>query len=384
MLNRDALLFLGVMTLGCAAQAERSYANAIDDLQPGHWYEVPNSKIRDVVPSPEPPGIQGPAGIVNAWNGGAYDTNRDRFIVWGGGHQAYGGNEVYTFDINTLEWTRAWGPSPSIPAPDNTACATTYSDGNPSSRHNYDGQEYIPPPIDKFWFAGGSIYCGGGNSARDAWWFDFGTLKWTQRASPPVSTFADLELVAAYDPVTGHVFFSFPNNPLAEYDPATNSWQTRGDQGPGYGRSAAAIDWTRRKLVAIGGGSLYFYTLNPSGTLVRQSLNTSGATEIVSGRPGLEYDPVSDRLVAWNGGQYVYTLNLDTSVWTKVSPAPTNTVVPTAGASSGTYGRFRYVPSKNVFIAVNSIDQNVFVYKLSPGTGTPTSAPAAPKNLQVR
>ena len=30
----------------------------------------------------------------------------------------------------------------------------------------------------------------------------------------------------------------------------------------------------------------------------------------------------------------------------------------------GTYGRWRYVPSKNVFIVVTSVDKNVFVYRL--------------------
>jgi hypothetical protein len=205
-----------------------------------------------------------------------------------------------------------------------------------------------------------------------------------QKARPPISTFADLELVAAYDPITGHVFFSFPNNPMSEYNPVTNTWTVRGDQGPGYGRSAAAIDWKRRKMVVIGGGSVYSYTLNLTGTLVRQTLNTTGATEIINERPGLEYDPVSDLLVAWDGGPYVYTLNLDTLTWTKVTPAQTNTVTPTAGASAGTYGRWRYIPSKNVFIGVNSIDQNVYIYKLSTGGGASPTPPSPPTNLQVR
>jgi hypothetical protein len=62
-------------------------------------------------------------------------------------------------------------------------------------------------------------------------------------------------------------------------------------------------------------------------------------------------------------------------------------VIPTSGASAGTYGRFRYVPSKNVFVVVNDIDEDVYIYRLSAG-GTPpptdSSAPAAITDLRPR
>ena len=86
-------------------------------LQPGQWYEVPNSKMAEVVPVTGIDNIRnnsGPEGIMSLWSGGTYDTKRDRLIVWGGGHMGYGGNEVYVFDINTLQWTRLNDPSPTI------------------------------------------------------------------------------------------------------------------------------------------------------------------------------------------------------------------------------------------------------------------------------
>ena len=33
-------------------------------------------------------------------------------------------------------------------------------------------------------------------------------------------------------------------------------------------------------------------------------------------------------------------------------------------AKNGTFGRFRYIPSKDRFILVNSVKQNVFIYRL--------------------
>lgn len=348
------------------------YGGPIETLNPGEWYQVPNSHIRSVLPNPLPPG-NGPESIVGAWNGGAYDTKRDRYIVWGGGHNDYGGNEIYTFDINTLAWSRTWGPSPNIP-PTNGPCNLTYPDGNPVSRHTYDGLEYLPT-VDKFWILGGSLYCGGGGAGGDSWVFDFAVQRWTRMADFPSS--AQLEMVSGYDPLTGHVFVNGPasSNSLLEYNPMSNTWINRNGDGVGY-HKVAAIDPWRRKMVAIGEGIAYVYNLTASGTILRQNLNTAGATEILSAYyPGFDYDPVSNRLVAYSGGAFVYSLNLDTNVWTKISPAASNTVTPTPQAGSGTYGRFRYIPSKNAFIVVNSIDEDVYIYKLTAGNGTTDTTP---------
>jgi hypothetical protein len=153
-----------------------------------------------------------------------------------------------------------------------------------------------------------------------------------------------------------------------------------------------AIDSKRRKFVAIGGGEVYSWDIGASGSLTARVLNTTGATEIISsgnfadGRPpGFVYDPVTDTFVAWNGGANVYTLNMDSLKWTKVTPASTNTVVPTAGDANGTFGRFRYSPKKNIFVVVSNVDQNVYLYKLAPGGGSSdTTPPGAPRSLVVR
>jgi hypothetical protein len=121
-------------------------------------------------------------------------------------------------------------------------------------------------------------------------------------------------------------------------------------------------------MVFTGNGSDAWGVYNIStGQYSRPS--STGDNEIQSKDGGLVYDPVSDKMVAWQGGASVYTLDLDTWVWTRVSPATSNTVTPTAGNSNGTFGRFRYVPSRNVFIGVNAVDENVYIYRLTAGTG---------------
>jgi len=108
---------------------------------------------------------------------------------------------------------------------------------------------------------------------------------------------------------------------------------------------------------------------------------TSGDKTIENSRaPGFVYDPVSKVFVGWSGGSAVYTLNPATWVWTKINPAGSNTVTPTAAEDRGTYGRFQYVPGKNVFVAVNRTTENVYFYKFSSGSvSAPTvSLSAAP------
>lgn len=367
-------------------------ASPIDSLQPGEWYEVPNSKIRAVLPNPIPPG-NSPTAIIRAWNGGVYDTRRDKFVVWGGGHGDYAGNEIYTFDLATLQWSRAWGPSATatMGLPGTPVCSETYTDGMPASRHTYGGLEYLPN-VDKFFSMGGSLWCGPGNPTGNVWTFDFATQVWAKKGPiTPISgrwSGLGLGVNTAYDPNTGHLFATSPAAELLEYDPLTDTWRLRGATAAKYSMTSA-IDSKRKYMVSIGNastygvidtpGTIYCYNLTTSGTIAQEKIVSTGATEILSApAPAFQYDPVSDQYVAWKGGSDVYTLNPDTFVWTRRPAAATNTVTPTVPTEWGTFGRFRYIPSKNAFILVNSIDQNVYIYKLSQGAGTTVPATPAP------
>ena len=55
----------------------------------------------------------------------------------------------------------------------------------------------------------------------------------------------------------------------------------------------------------------------------------------------------------------------------KRPPASTNIVIPSNGDKAGTYGRFQYIPSMDRFILVNSIYENIDVYRLSNLFGDP-------------
>jgi hypothetical protein len=79
--------------------------------------------------------------------------------------------------------------------------------------------------------------------------------------------------------------------------------------------------------------------------------------------PGFVWHPSANLFVGWNGGSVVYTLDPKTWHWTAYNAAVDNTVVPTAANGNGTFGRFQYDPKSNVFIAVNDVNQDVYIYK---------------------
>jgi hypothetical protein len=373
--------------------ASGAWAGPIENLQPGNWYEVPNSHLRSVVPSPIDPDAGDPVNVMEAWSGGTFDTGHNRLLVWGGGHSDYGGNEVYAFNISTLSWTRLWGPSADIP-PMPSSCSSTYSDGNPCSRHTYDGIAYLPVQ-DRMWIISGSDFCGPGGATIDAFTLSLsGTPSWTRRANPP---WGYLEICSDYDPVTGHVFFAAPasTKTLTEYNPATDSYSDVGDGNLGEGVAThqnGVIDPVRRQFISVGRGdtgshTAYSYNLaaaHPIPGVARSTSGNGAGTMNSADYPGLAFDPVSDRVIGWDGGANVYSLNTTTWVWTTITPAAGNTVVPTGPAGHGTHGRFAYIPSKNAFIVVNNIDENVFIYKLSAGGGSPADSILPAKTTDLR
>jgi uncharacterized repeat protein (TIGR01451 family) len=316
---------------------------------------------------------------MNAWSGGAYDTHQDRLLIWGGGHNDYGGNEIYAFDVNTLSWSRIWGPSPDIPEAGGP-CSETYADGNPVSRHTYDGLAYLPA-IDAFWSNGGSLFCGAGNGTFATWVFDLTSMVWTQVDDVPVTGYSTgLSDTSAYDSQTGHVFH-MGTRTFSEYDPGLGSWTVRGEASEGWwGSATAAIDPVRRLFVRVGNGSVRNWNLQ---TWERgDPITTGGVAVIDPPAPGFAYDPVDGQFLGWNGGTDVFRLDVETWTWTQLPLAPDNTVIPTDPPSAGVYGKFQVIPSYHALIAVNSIYENVYLYKLpsgnEPAVGLALSKTASP------
>ena len=271
----------GATLLSWALLYASTFAGPIDTLQPGQWYEVPNSKLSAVFPNPLPP--LDPAGVISAYSGGAYDSDRNRLIVWGGGHNNYGGNEIYAFDVATLKWLRLTNPSTGTPT------GETMPDGNPTSIHTYDQLEYIPlkyapaAGAGKFFSTNGSMYPTG-NATAATWYFNFVNNSWERLTDTPGGLYSGVigySLTTDWDPVRKKVFI-VGNKDSANFNPADGSWtvhgQNRAEQPHGQ---TGALDPVRRKFVTIGRGFASSYTLDSNGVAgVRSALGATGATEI--------------------------------------------------------------------------------------------------------
>jgi len=366
-------------------------ANPVDVLKAGEWYEVPNSHMSAVDPCPANncayTGTNGQQSVMGAWGGGAFDSKRDRLICWGGGHGNYGGNEVYAFSLDSLNWRRLTDPS-SI-AGYNSSTHGILPDGRPVSTHTYDQLAYMPGRDLMFASSPASWPVADGGDLH-SWLFNFSSNTWQLGASVPGSSSSPYGNAAVCDPVTGHVWYKVVGGSghLYEYDPAKDSWTDHNGtaQSIWLDGITAAVDPVDRIMVAIGEGFFGVWQLGSSSNILYTTPATTGdASRVQSSAPGFAWDPVSNVFVSWSGGANVYTLDPKSWQWTVRAPAAGNMVIPTAPQSTGTFGRFQYCSSRNIFVVVNDNAQNVFVYKLdnNAGTAAEIGKTAVPLDLTV-
>ncbi|MEE8103914.1 MAG: hypothetical protein V3T86_00095 [Planctomycetota bacterium] len=342
--------------------------DAVDNLEAGHWYTVPQTRIDDAF-TPDAPGeFRGSiSNIVEGASGGAFDTKRNRLIVWGGGGGSWR-NEIWGFDLATMEWSRITAPSDwEVGCEGGNPCnRVAFPDGAPFSRHSYDFIEYVPEPVDRLYLGGGVLH--GSNGAANlitdqtAYLFDFDAGTWS--TNPASVTEASLGAIAAIGE-DGKVWQhgGGQGSGLLVVDLVAETTTEHVDFGPSLSLSYTAdIDPTRNLFIAVGGGPTRIWDLdNPDDASTAPA--TTGATEIESNsNPGVQYDPDHDCLVAWDGGGDIFTLDLDTWVWTRISPSGGTS--PGAAVKRGTFGRFRYVPSKGIYIVYNQVNTNIYFYRL--------------------
>lgn len=112
---------------------------------------APNGLMSSVDPCPAKTCVyseeNGQEGVFVLWNGCAWAPNYSpagAVLFHGGGHQGYGGNEAYAFDLTTRTWIRHKVPSPYNEP--NYNADGEYPDGQPFPPHMYGGLGYLPPP----------------------------------------------------------------------------------------------------------------------------------------------------------------------------------------------------------------------------------------------
>lgn len=366
---------MGVPVPGCADAGDPSLTDnekLLLGLPADSWYTAPNTQLYDVCKSVSTYGdgvylVQGCPAIVSAWSSGAYDSQRQRIWIFGGGHNDYGGNELYYFDLKTFTWIQATQPSQPPFNKD------PLDDGRPVSRHTYDGVEFIPHR--------GTLFVWGGSRATDGngtdltWEFRPDTNEWVNLAPTPPQYSSPYDFGLAYDPVTKKVFLH-AHAVFSAYDFDTNTWTRLEDFGypPFTGKYDPWVTRTGairgRYFVSTGAGSAtLFWNIDTSAvdSLSAPWSTLGGNTTAISrGGPGLDFDLAAQQLVAWSGGA---PAALDETAYEWVERSATG--APATQTGTGTYGRWRYIERYNVFILVNSTTEDVAFYKHTAGCGGP-------------
>ena len=369
-------------------------------LPPGTWCVVPDSKLADAEKSPQEWGdwngsssasydsYQRVSGIrgITAFSGGAYDGKRDRLLIMGGGHNDYGGNEIMAFSLQTLSWERLTDPT-AFP---NRKPSTENDDGTPISRHTYKAVEYIPDRDALFIFGGAPDSSGGGCGLEGAWLYDlrarevaatYRPEQWS-RISSGSEPDNGCDVQAIYDGATGRVLY---NSHLGWYelDLATERWKQLNSASFEQRKTFALIPGAASFLVHIGGGKFDGYMKRDllSADLSGTEVATSGDRTLEeSSAQAFAFDNPSGKIVGWKGGADIYALDLSDNQWSRHAPAAMNLVNP--GSAATVYGRFRYSPVSNVYIAVDSVYENVLLYRFEAGAGKPLDPqPNPPENL---
>src|ERR1700683_5180937 len=98
--------------------------------------------------------------VIESWNSAIPDPARNRLIIWGGGHDDYGGNEFYSLELGQSPPTLIRLNPPSPPNTQSGVCVETLSDGRPNPGHTYDSLVYLPHQDEMLAFGGALNDCG--------------------------------------------------------------------------------------------------------------------------------------------------------------------------------------------------------------------------------
>jgi hypothetical protein len=334
------------------------------------------------------PGDANCEGITAAWSSGVADLKRNRLIIWGGGHGDYAGNEIYALDLNTQTMIRL-----DMPASYCTNCETN-PDGSAAARHTYGGIDYIPT-MDKMYVHGGGLWGDGSiNSVGVATWLlDFPTLvsngtsatgggppnSWTHmnplngtdNPNGVSQVQAAYESASAYDPIGDAVYYVDGNNRFWKYIPFNNTQTELNSFYTGASMKASAVvDPIRKKFYLIGSGvGFYSADLTQATPSIASIVTPTGCSTLAgAGYPGLEYDPVQDKIIALLGDGPNVTIfdpvAMSCTVQTYSSGPPALSAM--AGGQSGVFGHFRYFPTLGVFAYYQDTTQNGWVLRMTP------------------
>jgi hypothetical protein len=380
-------------TKGNAATAQVNVTvNNSSNIPPGPgWTKLSYTELKgseNTSPCEMPIPAQSDTGcvaMVTAWNSAVADTSRNRLLLWGGGHEDYSGNEVYSVDLTQVGLCTS--SNPCISRLDNYSppnltdtCVETLSDGRPNARHTYDGLAYVAS-IDSLFSVGGSLnFCGFGG--HGAWLLALDSVlptcapncvsNWTNQPDDPGTT-SGLDYTTAYDSINNRVWM-MDSSSLYYFDVATSTWHT-GNSNAFYGdfNGTAVYDSSDQYVIRLGAYSagitaIHYWSVasGSSYTMNTPTLDGSCAGILVS-YPGLVWDPVDQVVVGYPGsGNTIWLLSPKTWTCTTETHGSTKGVDYPQDANAnlaGIFKHFNYFPSIDTYVVCNDPNNDCWSLK---------------------
>jgi hypothetical protein len=375
-------LLIAAGLLWLAGAAPVAAQKTLPTAPAGAWIEVPGSRLDSVLwrdgagkTVSHLKNSGSPENIMAAWNGAAYDEERDRLIIpAAGGDGDYAGNEVYVFHLLEGVWRRETDPTIDLIPPNHDTkgrppCVYKDERGHyPCSRHTYNGVVYMPP-AGKVWVGGGSRWWAGAGIV-DAFLWSLETKQWEYEPADPTQSY-DLGYVAAWDSVKNRVLYLDYTRLRAWTPGAAPGSRVRAIDDGGQGSDSfnrfytAVFDPKRNRFVMAGPrGVVYFDLAQRDGSVRRRPIAVTGGQWPQLYAPGFAYDSVNDRYAAYGGGNVVYFIDPESG---RLTVETGGGVTMTPMAKNGTFGRFRFSRTQGVFLVVNRIDETVRLYRPQAG-----------------
>ncbi|HWR15569.1 MAG TPA: putative Ig domain-containing protein [Terriglobales bacterium] len=356
--------------------------------------------------------VEGCSAVIRDWTSAVFRSNTEQLIMTGGGHGGYSGNEQYAVNLKNKPATFTRINEPSIPGVDGcqggfdlttgepTAgqlssnvpssfpvqyvdvngakyCKSCQSDANgygcaPSSKHNYGQLVYIPANStgcsgemsgDMLFVFNGFDAWAVGASTFNAWVYHYDTGRWqrldtwakfTNGVYPGKNAWGNS---MDFDPVKKKmVMFTQAggNGMIGEWDFCSNTY-TEKARSPYWlinDANYGVIDPVKRVMLLSEGQDLYHIDIDRyTMTKVTSTAAANGCSPAMVAFGGMAYDPDRSKFVLWpNGGQTVYDYDVNTMSCSASSYG--GIVPPLPTPYNGTFGRFRYVPGRKMYVLV--------------------------------
>lgn len=345
-------------------------------------------------------GSGGQKAIYYAWNSAAYVEGlgaRGSYVVAGGGHSDYFGNEIYAFDLDTRTWQRVTDPAPYTPVIGQTIFAPYYEYpapySSPAMPHTYDQFEQIP--VSAAYPKGGIVlpvraYVDRTASANcfHASFFDFQTRTWSRSTNDVGFASLDPTTTACYDAARNGYWWFGPrgNGRVSFLNLATKTWTPyllSGITNWYFGYDVTSGYCPANGVVAIwdfyAGTSRTLLVFDPATRTLARPPVTGTAPDAVA---SMSWCPTLNRFYCYTGGgrRYVHTLtppaaNPLTGVWTWGTEqfALESDTPAAASGLNRRYNAFRWASKLEAFVWADGNNLGVQIYRPS-GTAAPIPA----------